>query len=182
MARGRTAFSAPPSRMLRAQAQAGNVDAGARRDGRDVHSQPRGRDAGVQGTLRLSRHASARRSTRRSCTAFRRRSACCNDGDISRSTSACGYKGYFTDSATTVAVGEVDATSKRLLDVTRARARGGDRRGACRAITSATSARRCRRWSRARDSAWCAISSVTASARSSTRSRRCRTTASRSAG
>jgi methionyl aminopeptidase len=28
------------------------------------------------------------------------------------------YKGYYTDSATTVAVGEVDATSQRLLDVT----------------------------------------------------------------
>ena len=53
--------------------------------------------------------------------------------------------------------------SRRLLDVTRARARGRDRGGDCRTTTSATSARRCRRWSRQPGSASCAISSATAS-------------------
>ena len=86
------------------------------------------------------------------------------------------------DSAATVPVGDGRrADAQKLLDVTRAVARGGDRRGAARATTSATSARRCRRSSRRRASASCAISSATASASSSTRSRRCRTTASRSA-
>src|SRR5438128_378242 len=40
------------------------------------------------------------------------------DGDIISIDVGVGYKGYFTDSATTVAVGEVDAETRRLLEVT----------------------------------------------------------------
>ena len=40
------------------------------------------------------------------------------DGDVLSLDIGVGYKGYFTDSATTVAIGEVDATSKQLLAVT----------------------------------------------------------------
>lgn len=41
------------------------------------------------------------------------------DGDIISLDVGVGYKGYFTDSAVTVAVGAVDATTAKLLDVTR---------------------------------------------------------------
>ena len=41
------------------------------------------------------------------------------DGDIVSIDVGVQYGGYFTDSATTVAVGDVDATSRRLLAVTR---------------------------------------------------------------
>lgn len=40
------------------------------------------------------------------------------EGDIVSIDVGVGYKGYFTDSATTVPVGEVDETSRRLLEVT----------------------------------------------------------------
>lgn len=40
------------------------------------------------------------------------------EGDIISIDVGVGYKGFFTDSATTVPVGEVDETSRRLLDVT----------------------------------------------------------------
>ena len=40
------------------------------------------------------------------------------DGDVLSLDIGVGFKGYFTDSATTVAIGEVDATSKQLLAVT----------------------------------------------------------------
>ena len=58
---------------------------------------------------------------------------------------------------------------------------GGSGGGARPAITSATSGTRCRRWPRRRGSAWCGSWWGTASGRGSTRSRRCRTTACRSA-
>jgi methionyl aminopeptidase len=41
------------------------------------------------------------------------------DGDIVSLDVGVGYKGYFTDSAVTVAVGTVDAQTARLLEVTR---------------------------------------------------------------
>jgi methionyl aminopeptidase len=41
------------------------------------------------------------------------------EGDIISLDVGVGYKGYFTDSAATVAVGAVDAETTRLLDVTR---------------------------------------------------------------
>lgn len=41
-----------------------------------------------------------------------------HDGDIISIDVGVGYKGYFTDSATTVAVGTIDAETQRLLDVT----------------------------------------------------------------
>jgi methionyl aminopeptidase len=41
------------------------------------------------------------------------------DGDIISIDVGVGYKGFFTDSATTVPVGAVDDVSRRLLDVTR---------------------------------------------------------------
>jgi len=40
------------------------------------------------------------------------------DGDIISIDVGVGYKGYFTDSATTVAVGTISAETRRLLDVT----------------------------------------------------------------
>ena len=40
------------------------------------------------------------------------------DGDVLSLDIGVRFKGYFTDSATTVAIGEVDATSKQLLAVT----------------------------------------------------------------
>ena len=40
------------------------------------------------------------------------------EGDLVSVDVGVGYKGFFTDSATTVPVGEVDDTSRRLLDVT----------------------------------------------------------------
>jgi methionyl aminopeptidase len=40
------------------------------------------------------------------------------EGDLVSIDVGVRYKGYYTDSATTVAVGEVDETSQRLLDVT----------------------------------------------------------------
>jgi len=40
-------------------------------------------------------------------------------GDILSIDAGVGYRGYFTDSAVTVAVGDIDETSRRLLDVTR---------------------------------------------------------------
>ena len=62
------------------------------------------------------------------------------DGDIISLDVGVGYKGYFTDSATTVAVGDDlrrgAAAARRDAGV----ARGGHRRGDSRAITSATSA------------------------------------------
>ena len=42
------------------------------------------------------------------------------DGDIVSLDVGVGYKGYFTDSAVTVAVGTVDAKTAKLLDVTKA--------------------------------------------------------------
>ena len=41
------------------------------------------------------------------------------EGDIISLDVGVGYKGYFTDSATTVPVGEISAEAKRLLQVTR---------------------------------------------------------------
>ncbi|HVX40387.1 MAG TPA: type I methionyl aminopeptidase [Gemmatimonadaceae bacterium] len=41
-----------------------------------------------------------------------------HDGDIVSLDVGVGYKGYFTDSATTVPVGEINAEAKRLLAVT----------------------------------------------------------------
>ncbi|HEY9425910.1 MAG TPA: type I methionyl aminopeptidase [Gemmatimonadaceae bacterium] len=40
------------------------------------------------------------------------------EGDIISIDAGVGYKGFFTDSATTVPVGEIDEISRRLLDVT----------------------------------------------------------------
>ena len=40
------------------------------------------------------------------------------EGDIVSIDVGVGFKGFFTDSATTVAVGEVDGTTRKLLDVT----------------------------------------------------------------
>jgi methionyl aminopeptidase len=42
------------------------------------------------------------------------------EGDLVSIDVGVGYKGFFTDSAVTVAVGKVDAESQRLLDVTQA--------------------------------------------------------------
>ena len=41
-----------------------------------------------------------------------------NEGDVISIDVGVGYKGYFTDSATTVPVGKVDAETARLLEVT----------------------------------------------------------------
>ena len=109
------------------------------------------------------------------------RSACSRTATSSRSTSAWATRASSPTRPPRCAVGEVDAKSKQLLEVTEraldagiAAARGGQphrrhRRGGAGGGGGA------------RASAWCATSWATASARSSTRSRRCRTTASRSA-
>jgi methionyl aminopeptidase len=47
------------------------------------------------------------------------------EGDIISIDVGVGFEGYFTDSATTVPVGEVDAETKRLLDVTERSLRAG---------------------------------------------------------
>jgi methionyl aminopeptidase len=47
------------------------------------------------------------------------------EGDIVTVDAGVRYAGYYTDSATTVPVGEVDATTRRLLDVTHASLEAG---------------------------------------------------------
>ena len=47
------------------------------------------------------------------------------DGDILSIDAGVGYKGYFTDSATTVAIGNISAEAQRLLDVTAASLEAG---------------------------------------------------------
>jgi len=47
------------------------------------------------------------------------------DGDVISIDVGVGYKGYFTDSATTVAVGEISAEAHRLLQVTQASLEAG---------------------------------------------------------
>lgn len=47
------------------------------------------------------------------------------DGDIISIDVGVGYKGYFTDSATTVPVGSISPEAQRLLDVTRASLEAG---------------------------------------------------------
>ncbi|HEY9448659.1 MAG TPA: type I methionyl aminopeptidase [Gemmatimonadaceae bacterium] len=47
------------------------------------------------------------------------------EGDIISIDVGVGYKGFFTDSATTVPVGKVDETSRRLLDVTQSALEAG---------------------------------------------------------
>ena len=81
----------------------------------------------------------------RSCTASVDEARAASEGDIISLDVGVGYKGYFTDSATTVPVGAVRADAQRLLDVTqRSRSTLGSPRRRS-GITSATSARRCRR-------------------------------------
>src|SRR6059058_1089846 len=41
------------------------------------------------------------------------------EGDIISLDVGVGYRGYFTDSATTVAVGKIDAKTAKLLEVTK---------------------------------------------------------------
>jgi hypothetical protein len=101
------------------------------------------------------------------------------DGDIVSLDVGVKYEGLYTDSAITVAVGAVSAADQRLLDVTEASLRAGSPRPWW-ATTSATSATRCRRWSSAPGSAWCASWWATAWATARTRIRRCPITASRS--
>jgi methionine aminopeptidase len=104
-----------------------------------------------------------------------------SEGDVVSLDVGVQYEGYHTDSATTVAVGKVSDESARLLAVTRAARSTRASPPRAREIIWATSGRRCSRSSRPRGSAWCVISSATASAPVFTRSRRCRTTGSRSA-
>ena len=47
------------------------------------------------------------------------------DGDVLSIDAGVGYKGYFTDSATTVAIGNISAEAQRLLDVTAASLEAG---------------------------------------------------------
>ena len=66
------------------------------------------------------------------------------DGDILSIDCGAIIEGWHADAAVTVPVGEIDDESKRLIEVTRALARGGDRRRWSRATGSATSAPRSR--------------------------------------
>jgi methionine aminopeptidase len=97
------------------------------------------------------------------------------EGDVISIDVGVGYKGYFTDSATTVPVGQVSYEATRLLDVTQraldagiAAAVIGNHIGDIGAAVQAVV--------KPRASVSSATWSVTASASSSTRSRRSRTT------
>lgn len=48
-----------------------------------------------------------------------------HDGDVVSIDAGVLYEGYHTDSATTIAVGEVDEQSRRLIDVTKAALEAG---------------------------------------------------------
>ena len=104
-----------------------------------------------------------------------------HDGDIVSLDVGVKYEGYYTDSATTVAVGAVPDESQRLLDVTQEAlaagieaAQPGNHVGDIGAAIQAVVERRA--------SASSATSWGTGSASRFTRSRRCRTTASRERG
>jgi methionyl aminopeptidase len=103
------------------------------------------------------------------------------EGDIVSLDCGVKYEGMYTDSATTVPVGEISAADQRLLDVTQEALRVG--------IAAAVVGNHVgdighavRRWSSGRGTASCASWSGTASGTARTRTRRCPTTASRSAG
>ena len=105
-----------------------------------------------------------------------------NEGDIISIDVGASLDGYFGDSAVTLPVGQVSEEAATLLRVTEEslyKAIERVRPGGARSRTSAT---RCSSTSRRTGSRWCASSSATASASGCTRSRRCRTTASRDAG
>ncbi len=166
--------------MLRDMVRPGHHDRGPRRRGGEVHPQPQGRQAVLQGPLRLpqdplrvdrrgdrARHpvdqAGARRGQHRQHRLRR----------VPRGTARrLGHdRGGGRDLARGPAAHGRDPAEPG----------GGHSSGASSAITSATSATRCSRWPKGQGTAWCANWWVTASARGSTRSRRCRTTVRRSA-
>ena len=162
---------------------AGGDDGGPRCARRGARCATAGARAGVQGLPRVSGDA-VRVGQRRGRARHPVDGACCDEGDIISLDMGVKLDGFFGDSALTVPVGAGRPTSAAtLLRVTRGvavqrrsrevragRARVGHRRTRCRATSRRTGSR------------WCASSSVTASARSCTRSRRCRTTARRGRG
>ena len=99
------------------------------------------------------------------------------EGDILSIDCGAIIEGWHADAAVTVPVGEIDDESKRLIEVTRAVARGGDRRqvvagnrlGDIGAAVGGGGRRR-------PGSPWCASTSATASAPRCTRTRRSPTT------
>jgi hypothetical protein len=100
-------------------------------------------------------------------------------GDIVSIDTGVVLDGYYGDSAITVPVGSgVDAKAQRLLRRDAEVAGKGNCGSAGGRAAWATSARRCRKWSRRKGSAWCGSLWATALARACMRSRRCRTTAS----
>ena len=105
-----------------------------------------------------------------------------NEGDIISIDVGASLDGYFGDSAITLPVGQVSEEAATLLRVTEEALYKAIERGAAGRRGSRTSATRCSSTSRRTGSRWCASSSATASASGCTRSRRCRTTASRAAG
>ena len=159
----------------------GHVHRGPRRRGRALHPVAPRRDFPRSRGSTASRRRSASRSTRRSSTASPRRGASSRKGRSSRSIAASASRDCTPTRPRPSPSARSRAEAQRLLDVTQAVAGRRHRGGDGRAIRSATSATRCRRWPRRPASAWCANSSVTASARASTRSRRSPTSASRHA-
>ena len=98
------------------------------------------------------------------------------EGDIVGLDFGAVYKGYYGDSAVTVAVGQVSEDAARLMRVTRESLDCGIENMVGSATASATSRAAIQEHAESHGYAWCATSSVTASASVCTRSRRCRTT------
>ena len=77
------------------------------------------------------------------------------EGDILSVDCGAVIDGYYGDSAITIPVGKVAPETQRLLDVTKGRSKQAIETVPAGGRRWAMSARRCRRWSRPRASAWC---------------------------
>ena len=144
--------------------------------------EPRGRDAGIQGAVRFSRqrlHLDQRGDRARHSVA---RSACSHEGDIVSLDVGVRYKGLFTDAAITVPVGDDRRRVEATAGGDQAVARGGDRGGQAWATTSVTSGRRAGGGRGGRVLGRARAGGPRRGALACTRSRRCPTTASPSAG
>ena len=153
---------------------------GDRRGRRGVHPSCAAAPSRPSRAIAGSRPPSASRSTRRSCTGSPRPSAGCSEGDIVGLDLGCIVEGYYADCAFTLRSGDVPRAVQELLDVTRESLERGHRAVPARAGGCPTSRTPSRRTCESRTaSASCARSWATASAARCTRSRRCRTSATR---
>ena len=153
---------------------------------REIDRQDRGADprpgggALVQGVSGLSRPRPASRSTSRWCTGSRA-TGCCRRGTSSASTSAPTSNGYHGDGGPDLP-GRAGRCRRRsgCCDVTQEALHGGDRGHPAGGAAGGDLPRGPDATRRRTGSRWCGIWSDTGSAASSTRSRRCRTSARRS--